>query len=105
MYLPSNDAIADIVRHDLDLHYQGLEMEFEYIKTVRASEKCSDVLNCDFLEVDICSQMGLRLLYSVTLIYFQYETNFSSEYFDNISWKKRQHYSFHLIGNTYWPSS
>ena len=40
MYLPSSDATANVVSHDLYLHFQGHEFgNVNIFKTVRASEK------------------------------------------------------------------
>ena len=67
-YLLSNCTTAKVVRHDLDLHFQGHEFwKVNISKIVRANEKCSGTT---FIEVDICNGMTpLRILYSVTLTY------------------------------------
>ena len=47
---------ANVVHHDLDLHFQGHDIwNVNISKTVRASEKCSIMT---FIEVDICDRIG-----------------------------------------------
>ena len=67
-YLPSNDATATVVDHDLGLHFQGYEFwNMNIPKTLRASKKCS---NTTFIKVHICYRVGtLSMLYSVTLTF------------------------------------
>ena len=49
--MPSNGATTNVVRRDLDLHFQGHEFSnLNISKTVRASEKCSSTI---FIDVDI----------------------------------------------------
>ena len=57
---------ANVVHHDLDLHYQSHECwNMNITKTVSANEKCSSIT---FIEVDICHRMkSLRMLYYVTV--------------------------------------
>ena len=53
MYLPSHCATANVVHHDLDLHYifEVTNLKRDYLKNwVRTGEKCSSMT---FIKVDI----------------------------------------------------
>ena len=64
--LPTNGATANVVHHDLDLHFQGDKSWNVYIlETVTASNKYSSMT---FIEVNIWHRMGpLPMLNSMTL--------------------------------------
>ena len=61
-------AIADVVHHDIDSHFQGsIFWNVNILKIVRASVNCSRMT---FIEIYICHRMRpLLMLYSMTLTY------------------------------------
>ena len=74
-HCPLNGDTVNVVRLDLDLHFQGNKYwNVNISKTLRASEKCSSTT---FIEVDICYRMDGN----IANLFHELDPNFQGQTF------------------------